>query len=204
MNFGNINPRGMTQMTQEVPLWNRLENSLKKNQQGRKGLVLDPKSVWVGLVPPTRHRCLDYIGDKEGLCLDLVEMIQEVLVKKNHKNCVEKYHRVVEWNDHLERQEINQLRGLPHFLRTGKSPKYGLNPISWRHDLKNTGIRHLWIGGLKMTRESIYEGDRDLGYQIEFEGTKKEIVEVMKGHGMKFNKSKKKSELVSIFIKGLT
>jgi len=96
------------------------------------------------------------------------------------------------------------LRGLPHFLRTGKSPKYGLNPISWRHDLKNTGIRHLWIGGLKIfTPPRVWRGNV-LGYETEVDMTKKEIVEVMKGHGMKFNKSKKKSELMSIFIKGLT
>ena len=45
-----------------------------------------------------------------------------------------------------------------------------------------------------------------MGHFLQHDGmglwqTKAEMVEVMKNHGMKFNKSKKKSDLFNIFIK---
>ena len=175
-----------------LSIFQKLENSLEKNSTG----LIHSKSVWRGIKLPSKFSMIKYICEANGVCGDLQEQIEKNYTKNNMENVVGKYHlekqqKFPRGYFHIGNRPLNMLR----YWKSGGA--HYLTPISYENEVYICGMEHNSYG-----RFNPHTDLRNNGISIEYVG-KKHMVEVMKNHGLKFNKSKKKVELWKIFVKSV-
>jgi len=194
MEFGNITPRA-DYLRRQVGKMSVDTEKLKKSYQFKPS-TFSPPYVWRGIKIPSKHSMIKYICENYGVCGDLQELMEKNLVKNNMDKCTEEYkiEKYIKYRGGgvyiRGRDEVNLFR----FWKTYPEIKFcqlGSPSIDRYKDDVN-------ICGMKLDSFIPYNMKLDLDSI-----TKKEMVEVMKNHGLKFNKSKKKSELWNIFIKSV-
>ena len=158
-------------------------------------------------------KCIKLLGYEYELPDEIILIIQKLVVKNKMKECIDDYNRKI----HPSCRAL-PVPGYPSlhiniyrlYLKQTPRPSGlgGCIPMSWRDRLTET--IECWlpennnIYGLKCIVEnfSLATGQFVWQYRLSLDDyTKADMIEVMKNHGMKFNKSKKKADLFNIFIK---
>jgi hypothetical protein len=163
-------------------------------------------------------KCIKLLGYEYELPDEIILIIQKLVVKNYMKECVDYYNCMV----YKRGVDYRHRWVVPIYMDEMYSDNRENNINPFRLYLKNTTNFHPWmvglgyeprgrikyqeeIFGLKCISECRYWGNTEQAvrqYRLSLDDyTKAHMVEVMKNHGIKFNKSKKKSDLFNIFIK---
>jgi len=192
MNFGNINPRGMTQMTLEVPFIKQLKPK-KPCVEVEIGLLCLVK----GIPPEIQKVIQDYLwwGQSEGRMGYLRSHREDLGMTVLPSNLG----RWVRFNaSSFERPRIKMFSRLQELT----NPVLGQDlvvgglpfPSHAKHRARSYGLLE-WF--------DLADVDRCIkGVKIDLP-SKDALVACMRDHGMKFNKSKKKGDLWTIFCQQL-
>jgi hypothetical protein len=155
-------------------------------------------------------KCVKLLGYEYDLPDEIILKIQKMITKDNMKSCIEQYkgkvfrhfetlHRAGFLNLAMTEDGHNRSCNYLRFLL--KPPHNSLQFIDrYRGEATRPYDARLNIGGMWVRVNNNYINPHIYKFGLD-NICKQDMVEHMKNNGIKFNKSKKKSELFKIFIK---
>jgi len=86
-------------------LRNQLEERIKNVELEKLKLFGSPTSMFYGLKCPGKYKCIEYIGDKYNLIPDLIQTIQDLIMKKNYEDNIKQYFKI--YTNPIENRRCN-------------------------------------------------------------------------------------------------
>ena len=71
-----------------------LEDKIKEVDKKQLELYGNPTSMFYGLICPGKYKCIRYIGEEYNISPDITRTLQDLIIKKNYENNIQKYFKL--------------------------------------------------------------------------------------------------------------
>ena len=72
----------------------QLEEKIKEVDKKQLELYGNPTSMFYGLICPGKYKCITYIGEEYNISPDITRTLQDLIIKKNYENNIQKYFKL--------------------------------------------------------------------------------------------------------------
>ena len=72
----------------------QIDNKIKETAEKELKLYGSPTSMFYGLKSPGKYKCIRYIGEEYNISPDITRTLQDLIIKKNYENNIQKYFKL--------------------------------------------------------------------------------------------------------------